>query len=97
VPLADPDELWPELEVLGEDEVRRRLALQTYGHTKLPAVLEWLRRKEQERIAAAEQRHSAQRLEELSILRSTKHAAWGAAIAAVITAIFALVALFGKR
>ena len=40
----DPNELWPELEKLGPDEVLSRVAQGVYGERKRPVVEEWLRR-----------------------------------------------------
>jgi hypothetical protein len=94
VALADPNELWPELEQIGEEEVRRRLLLNTYGHTKLPSVQAWLERKEGDRRAKLGEHDQAQRRQELAILRSTKNAAWVAAGAAVASALFAVLAFW---
>jgi hypothetical protein len=77
--LADPEDLWPQLEQLGEKEVRRRFVLQAFGNAKLPAVLAWLDHK-------AEERQEAHRTAELGVLRSTKNAAWLAAVGALAAA-----------
>ena len=89
MPLADPNELWPELEKIGEDEVRRRVLMNAYGHTKLSSVNAWLDKKEAERSARIGEHDRTQRERELSMLRSTKNAAWVAAGAAVLSALFA--------
>ncbi len=94
MPLADPNELWPELEQIGEDEVRRRVLLNAYGHTKLPAVQAWLEKKDAERRGKAGEQDSAQRIQELAILKSTKNAAWVAAAAALLSAVFAALAFW---
>jgi hypothetical protein len=44
-----PEELWPELEALGEGEVHRRYAAAAWGPTNAPLVEEWLRRKDAQR------------------------------------------------
>ena len=50
-------EFWAELEALGEDEVRLKLARSFYGHPggdKHGAVEEWLRRKDRKRQGRSE-------------------------------------------
>lgn len=47
--MISADELWPKLEAVGEDQVRRRLAQGAYGEQKIPLVNEWLARKDRQR------------------------------------------------
>ena len=47
--IVPPDELWPKLEELGEEEVRSLVARSVYGPRKLPTVQAWLDKKERER------------------------------------------------
>jgi hypothetical protein len=79
------EQFWSELEAVGEDEVRTRLAAKIYGEAnhKAPLAREWLRRKDQERSDLSTS-------EQTRIARSAKNAAWAAAIAAIIAAIFAV-------
>lgn len=46
MPLVDPNKLWPKLDALGVDEVRKKLAAGAFGSWKRPAVEEWLRQAE---------------------------------------------------
>jgi hypothetical protein len=89
------DQLWASLNDLGEDKVRERLATHVYGKVgdKRALVEEWLRRKDQERVEAAQARKSASSLEANRIARSAKNAAWIAAIVAIIAAICAVIAI----
>ena len=43
-------DLWEELDRLGIEEVRRKLAMKVYGENKLPLVQEWIAH--QERLSA---------------------------------------------
>jgi hypothetical protein len=45
MPIPDPDKIWPKLEQLGVDEVRKRLAMGVYAKYKIPVIEEWLRGK----------------------------------------------------
>ena len=47
----DPDELWPKLDRLGLDEVRKRRAQDVYGQRKQPVVDEWIEREEEKQNA----------------------------------------------
>ena len=47
--LVPLEELWPKLEELGEEEVRRRLTKDVYRARKLSTVKAWLDEKERER------------------------------------------------
>ena len=48
MPIPDPDKIWPKLEQLGVDEIRKRLSMGVYAKYKIPVIKEWLRRKEKE-------------------------------------------------
>ena len=83
--MIDAEELKRRLEESGEDKVRERLASNIYGSQERPIVEEWLLSKEREK--------SYKKVEEyLNIARSAKHAAWIAAIAALISAMAAIAA-----
>lgn len=83
--MIDAEELKRRLEESGEDKVRERLASNIYGSQERPIVEEWLLSKEIEK--------SYKKMEEyLNIARSAKHAAWIAAIAALISAMAAIAA-----
>ena len=84
------ERLWPELEALGEEEVRLRLASNVYIGDERERVEKWLRQKDQ---SLAEERKEASNREQVNIARSTKNAAWAAAIAAIIAAIAAIIAI----
>ncbi len=70
-----PDEVYAELDEIGEDEVRTRLARRIYGGSREPLVEEWLRRKEQERNDSSER-------EQIAIAREAAAAARDSADAA---------------
>jgi len=80
------DEYFAELEDVGEDFVRRKLALGHYGETgdRRATVQLWLSGKDQERRELSEE-------ESRATARSAKKAAWAAAIAAIIAAIAVIV------
>lgn len=83
--MIDVEELKRRLEESGKDKVRERLASNIYGSQERPIVEEWLLSKEREK--------SDKKVEEyLNIARSAKHAAWIAAIAALISAMAAIAA-----
>ncbi len=72
----DPDALWPELEQIGEDEVRKTLATdRIHASDKRPLVVEWIRRKEQERYDSSSR-------EQIAIAREAAASARNAADAA---------------
>lgn len=48
MPIPDPDKIWPKLDELGIDEVRKRLSMGVYAKYKVPIIEEWLRRREKE-------------------------------------------------
>ncbi len=73
MPPVDPTKFFAELEALGEDEARNRLASRAvYGGDKSALVEEWLRRKDQERSDTTKR-------EEISIAREAAAAARDAA------------------
>jgi hypothetical protein len=85
------DELWAQLEALGEPVVRERALMGHWGDagivgSKRPLVEEWLRLRE-------EARREASSREQILIARSAKNAAWTAAIAATIAAIITIVSI----
>lgn len=76
------DELFTQLEQVGEDTVRKNLAGKGYRSDKIPIVLEWLRRKEEGRGYQFNK----------DLVRATQRSAIAAkiaALAAVVSAIFA--------
>jgi acyl carrier protein len=44
--IPEPDKIWPKLEEIGVDEVRKRIAMGVYAANKLPVIEEWIRRTE---------------------------------------------------
>lgn len=46
MPIPDPDKIWPKLEMLGVEEVRKRLSMGVYAKYKIPVIEEWLCRQE---------------------------------------------------
>lgn len=76
---AELEELLRKLDELGEQEVRKKVNLEHYTGEKMLAVQAWLQWEEEQK----------QREEELSHLRGAKNAAWVAAIAAILSALFA--------
>ena len=71
------EELWAELEELGEEEVRVRLVTKKYGDVgqKLVLVKEWLRRKDQSRTEESSRNSDASNRELLP--RRTRRARRG--------------------
>jgi hypothetical protein len=94
--------LWDMLEDLGEDEVRRKLAIGDYPDQR-PLVEEWLRYKEQQRTDEAAKRNYTAMSQQTHILRSTKNAAWTAicvsllALAVAIEAQISVLLAPGRR
>lgn len=83
--MMDAGELKRRLEEIGEAKVRERLASNIYGVQERGIVEEWLLSKEKER--------SQKKTDEyIDIARSAKRAAWVAAIAALISALAAIMA-----
>ncbi len=83
--MMDADELKRRLEEIGEVKVRERLAIDIYGTQEKGIVEEWLLSKERER-------NRKKTDEYIDIARSAKCAAWAAAIAALISALAAIIA-----
>ena len=88
--MTTENELWSELEEMGEDTVRARFAGGAYGRfgNRRTLVEEWLRRQEVSRSDFSNR-------EQISIARSAKNAAWIAAIAAIISMIIATASIVG--
>ena len=42
--IPDPNKIWPKLEAIGEDEVRKKLAAGLFASFKKPVIEEWLAR-----------------------------------------------------
>lgn len=81
----DAEELKRRLEEVGEEKVRERLASNIYGPQERSIVEEWLLSKERGK--------NEEKMEEyIKISRGAKHAAWVAAIAAIISALAAIAA-----
>jgi len=83
--MMDVEELKRRLEEIGEVKVRERLASNIYGTQERGIVEEWLLTKERER-------NQKKTNEYIDIARSAKRAAWVAAIAALISALAAIMA-----
>jgi len=89
--ITDIEKFFSELAIIGESNVRTRLAQGIYGQNKIPLIHEWLRKEEEKRInlatsraESAASRAEVATLEQLRIARSAKNAAWIAAIVAII-------------
>ncbi|PKP68607.1 MAG: hypothetical protein CVT83_05150 [Alphaproteobacteria bacterium HGW-Alphaproteobacteria-5] len=80
------EQFWAELETLGEDAVRVKVAVKGYDDVRRGLAEEWLRLRESAR-------NEASSLEQARIARSAKNAAWAAAIAAIIAAICVIIAM----
>jgi hypothetical protein len=63
MPIADPDVIWPKLEKLGVEEVRKKLAMGLFAPYKLLIIQEWLRRKEEEVSVIAKSTHSKNKID----------------------------------
>ena len=91
-------ELRKKLEELGIKEVRRIRAKGAYGERKRPIVDEWIAHQERNLSEDALERDFVLREEELGVNRKTRNTAKTAAIvlaiAATISAICAIIALF---
>lgn len=85
--IPDKNKLFSELDVMGEQTVRERLAQGVFHKDKMPLVHEWLRQREEERINAATSRAESAASRADRRARSANLAAWIAAIAAIITII----------
>jgi ribosomal protein L9 len=89
------EQFWAELERLGEDEVRVKLATKIYSDVNERGGLarEWLLRKDQARQSERLSRNEASSREQISIARSAKNAAWAAAIAAIIAIVISIASI----
>lgn len=83
--MDDIDGLINRLEKDGEEKIRKRLLADAYDPTTKCTVVEWLSSKENERNRKRMDKH-------LAISISVKHAAWVAAIAALISTLIAITA-----
>ena len=95
--MTTANELWPQLEALGEDEVRRRLEIGAYGQMKEPLVREWLAMKDAQRVEARERERQASEREALRLVQESNaiaaqqnYIAWYGIIVALVTALVAL-------
>ena len=95
--MTTANELWPQLEALGEDEVRRRLAIGAYGQMKEPLVREWLAMKDAQRVEARERERQASEREALRLVQESNaiaaqqnYIALYGIIVALVTALVAL-------
>ena len=80
MPPIDPDQFFAELEELGEDEARKRLASERiYGGDKRPLVVEWLRQKDQKREDSSSREQIAIAREAAAAARDSADAARDAA------------------
>ena len=92
-----PEELWPKLEKLGEDEVRRRVMLQVYGARKLPTVQAWLDLKERDRTEAAARVHTQSAADAARAAAGTKTATWVIAWATIALVVVTAIVLLLNR
>ncbi|MFC1679037.1 hypothetical protein ACFL2T_02375 [Elusimicrobiota bacterium] len=96
--MISADELWPTLEALGEDEVRKHFVEGRYGHHKAPLVKAWLDRKASERGADVAQKQESREEKALqlsaeanSIARGSKTVAFVAIVVSVLALVVAIV------
>ncbi len=93
-PPLDPGQFFAELEKIGEDEVRLRLAHgHVYGSDKVPFVEEWLRRKDQDHKEASNREQIEIAREATAAARAAARAALSAANTAKIMAIIAAISI----
>ena len=87
------EQFWAELEALGEEEVRVRIATHRYGNAsdKRALAVEWLQKKERERLIELDRSNREINLGILHTSKSAKNAAWAAAIVAIIATICTVV------
>jgi hypothetical protein len=93
--MEDPSAFWAELDGLGEDAVRARLAREVFGPRRVPLVQEWLRRiestREQNRLAEEREHRAADiqfRRRSNSAARVANIVAGTALLLAAISALF---------
>ena len=82
--MFDVEEFKRRLEEIGEDKVRERLASGVYDPEERPIVEEWLSSKERKEARRREEEY-------FRIAISAKRAAWVSTIAAIISALAAIV------
>lgn len=106
--MVTPDDLWPALEALGEEEVRKRLAQGVYGERKLALVKEWLATKGREREQAVTKRQEvweetglelAEEANKIAteanmISRRSNVVAWCPLVVSILSVLFSAVALW---
>lgn len=95
--IVPPEDLWPELDRRGEDEVRRRITVHAYGPRKLATVQAWLDRKERERLHAKARADGATAGDAARSAASTKTASWVIAWATVALVIATIVVVLLTR
>jgi hypothetical protein len=83
-----------ELEKLGANEVRQRLATNQFNMVYNEPARRWIDAIDRASDAESERRKNASMEEQIRIARSAKNAAWAAAIAAIIAAIIATTGAF---
>ncbi len=93
------EELWAELDALGEDEVRTRLVTKIYGDTghKKALVQEWLRKKQQEKLDDQDKINVQISTESLRVSKSAKNASWAAVFIALVAVIVSGIALYFSK
>ena len=91
---APDSQRWEEFENIGEDAVREKVSLGLYSGARLRRAKAWLEKKDHARSSESSRRKEASNFEQSQITRSVKNAAWAAAIATTIIAIFAVIAFF---
>jgi hypothetical protein len=91
--MLNKEEQFKAFEAKGVTQVREDIAQRRYNEERTLLAKEWFRQKAQERSDEAERRNEASSLEQRTIARSAKNAAWTAAIAAIIAAVCAIIAV----
>jgi len=91
--MTDKEELWAELDALGEDAVRLRLRQQVYGARKRPLVEEWLEFRSRDSSRAIDSSRLSDALANTKINRISMIAMVITAIAAVAAATISVVSL----
>lgn len=94
--LSDKAKFWCELDELGEEQVRVRLATGRYGNStdERRLVQEWLLRQSDERAAVRRLAEEQLKHQELVIVRSARKALWTSAALSGIAVLISLVALY---
>lgn len=89
---SNANELWPRLEAQGEEQVRKKLAIDAYGADR-DSVTAWLKKKERERDETRDQAEARDRQMGLHISRSATRASWAAVLISVLSLLVAVLAL----